>query len=86
MTFGPVYANEIKPRLTWLEISYTQRKGIACSFAGIFKMAVRFYNKLNNLSTADFYTKATKKAVKSYEAERVIAQRIRERKFNCNIY
>ena len=42
----------------------------AGSFAGIFKMAVRFDNKLNNLSTADFYTKSTKKAVKYYKLER----------------
>jgi hypothetical protein len=54
-------------------ISYTQRHGIAGSFAVIFKMAVRFYNELNNLSTAGFYTKATKRAGKYYEVERVIA-------------
>ena len=36
-------------------------------------MAVRFYNELNNLSTAGFYTKSTKKAGKYYEVERVIA-------------
>jgi hypothetical protein len=59
--------------ITWLEIAYTQRHGIAGSFAGIFKMAVRFYNELNNVSTAGFYTKSTKKAGKYYEVERVIA-------------
>ena len=32
-----------------------------------------FYNKLNNLSTVDFYTKSTKKTVKYYKVERVIA-------------
>jgi hypothetical protein len=60
-------------RITWLEISYTQRHGIAGSFAGIFKMAVRFYNELNNLNTAGFYAKSTKKAGKYYEVERMIA-------------
>jgi hypothetical protein len=34
---------------TWLDISYPQRREIAGSIAEIFKMAVRFYNELNNL-------------------------------------
>jgi hypothetical protein len=46
-------------------------------------MAVRFYNELNNLNTAGFYTKSTKKAGKYYEVERVIAS---VKKVNCNIY
>ncbi len=65
---------------TWLEISYTQLHGIAGSFVGIFKMVVRFYKQLNNLSTTDFYTKSTKKAGKYYEVQRIIAQRTRKRK------
>jgi hypothetical protein len=60
---------------SWLEISG--------SFSEIFKMAVRFYNELNNLSAACFYTKSTKKAGKYYEMERVIAS---VKKVNCNIY
>ena len=33
--------------LPWPKISYAQPHGIAGSFAGIFKIAVRFYNELN---------------------------------------
>jgi hypothetical protein len=53
-------------------------------------MAVRqlrcLINSVNNLSTAaNFYPQSTKKAVKYYEVERVIAQRIRKSLFvHCN--
>jgi hypothetical protein len=36
-------------------------------------MGVRFYNELNNLRNAGFYTKSTRKAGKYYEVERVVA-------------
>jgi hypothetical protein len=36
-------------------------------------MADRFYNELNNLTTAGFYAISTKKAGKYYEVESVIA-------------
>jgi hypothetical protein len=42
------------------------------------------YNELNNLSTAGFYRKSTKKAGKYYEVERVIASV--KKNVNCNIY
>jgi hypothetical protein len=68
---GSCHVNVFK-HSTWLEISYIQRHRSAGSFSGIFKMAVRFCNELNNLNTAGFYTKSTKKAGKYYEVERVI--------------
>ena len=45
-----------------------------------FKMAVRFYNELNNLSTADFFDNTTTKKGKYYEVERVVSHRKHERK------
>ena len=54
--------------------------GLQAHLQGIFKMAVRFYNELNNLSTADFYTQSTKKTGKYYEVERVITRRNRKKK------
>ena len=43
-------------------------------------MAVRFYNELNNLSSAYFYAKPPKKKGKYFEKERVISRRTRKRK------
>lgn len=43
-------------------------------------MAVRFYNELNNLSTADFFDNTTTKKGKYYEVERVVSHRKRKQK------
>lgn len=43
-------------------------------------MAVRFYQQLHNLSTADFLLENKKKREKFYEVERVISRRTRKRK------
>jgi hypothetical protein len=52
-----------------------------------FKMAVRFYKELDNLSTADFYTDESKRKTqnsgKYFEVERIISRRNRKRKVVC---
>jgi hypothetical protein len=53
----------------------------AGSYCSIFKMEVRFYKELNNLSTADFIAyKATSRRGKLYKIERVIAKKMRKGK------
>ena len=69
--------------ISWPEIEDIQRTGVAGSsfvHSVIFKMAARFYNELNNLSTADFYDIKTKKKGKYYQVEKVISRRTRKRK------